>query len=71
VDEAGHDADLAFARGNDAGAVGSDEFGAVGAQRALTLSMSSTGMPSVMQTMTFTPASAASMMPSAAKPGGT
>ena len=33
--------------------------------------MSSTGMPSVMATMTFTPASAASMIASAANGGGT
>ncbi len=33
--------------------------------------MSFTGMPSVMQTMTLMPASAASMMASAAKAGGT
>jgi hypothetical protein len=37
---------------------------------ALTLIMSRTGMPSVMQTMTPMPASAASRMASAAKAGG-
>ena len=36
-----------------------------------TFTMSITGMPSVMQTMSGMPASAASMMPSAAKGGGT
>jgi hypothetical protein len=38
---------------------------------ALTLIMSRTGMPSVMHTTTLMPASAASRMPSAAKPAGT
>ena len=38
---------------------------------ALTLTMSATGMPSVMQMMTLMPASAASKMASAAKAGGT
>jgi len=38
---------------------------------ALTLTMSATGMPSVMQMMTLMPASAASRMASAAKAGGT
>ena len=38
---------------------------------ALTLSISSTGMPSVMQTIKPTPASAASRMESAANGGGT
>ena len=38
---------------------------------AFTLSMSSTGMPSVMQTMVAMPASAASRMASAAKAAGT
>ncbi len=37
----------------------------------LTRSMSSTGMPSVMQTMTLMPAAAASRMASAANGGGT
>ena len=36
-----------------------------------TLVMSSTGTPSVMQTMSFTPAAAASIMASAANIGGT
>ncbi len=40
-------------------------------RKALTLSMSATGMPSVMQTTSSTPAAAASMMASAAKGGGT
>ena len=38
---------------------------------ALTFSMSLTGMPSVMQTISSMPASAASMMASAANGGGT
>ncbi len=37
----------------------------------MTLSMSTTGMPSVMQTTSWTPASAASMIASAANGGGT
>ena len=39
--------------------------------KAYALIMSPTGMPSVMQTMSATPASAASMIASAAKGGGT
>jgi len=41
------------------------------ASAALTRSMCSTGTPSVMQTMSAMPASAASRMASAAKGGGT
>ena len=40
-------------------------------RNSLALTMSSTGMPSVMATMSFTPASAASMIASAANGGGT
>ncbi len=51
VDMAGHDADLAFARGDDAGAVRADRGGSCEPCSArLTATMSSTGMPSVMQT---------------------
>lgn len=39
-------------------------------RKVFTFCMSCTGIPSVMQTMSFTPASAASMMASAAKGGG-
>ena len=51
VDEARHDADLAFARGDDAGAIGADEPRLVARSAALTRTMSFTGMPSVMQTI--------------------
>ena len=41
------------------------------ARNAFTFTMSSTGMPSVMATITLMPASAASMIASAANGGGT
>jgi hypothetical protein len=72
VDVAGHDADLAFVGRDDAGAVRADQrgLGALASAR-LTLTMSSTGMPSVMQTISGISASIASRIASAAKGGGT
>ena len=72
VDEARHDADLAFAGGDDARAVRADEAASCSSlERALTRTMSLTGMPSVMHTISSMPASAASRMASAAKAAGT
>jgi hypothetical protein len=71
VDDGGHDADLALAGSDDAGAVGTDEAHRFVLEIVFTRIMSMTGMPSVMQTIRGTSASAASMMASAAKGGGT
>ena len=74
VDVAGHDADLALAGRDDAGAVRADQarLGTARRARACTLTMSSTGMPSVMQTIELRcPASTASRIASAANGGGT
>ena len=72
VDVARHDADLAFARRDDAGAVRADQHGVrCLCSTLLTRTMSSTGMPSVMQTMSSMPASAASRIASAANGAGT
>ena len=51
VDAAGHDADLGFAGGDDAGAVRPDEGDGELLSKAQTFTISSVGMPSVMQTM--------------------
>ena len=52
VDVAGHDADLAFVGRDDAGAVRPDQPASCEPVSArFTVTMSSTGMPSVMQTM--------------------
>ena len=72
MDVARHDADLAFARRDDAGAVRTDQHGVrVRLSTFFTRIMSSTGMPSVIVTMTRMPASVASRIASAANGGGT
>ena len=71
MDVAGHDADLAFAGRDDARAVRADQAGLRPGSARFTRTMSSTGMPSVMQTTSGTPASIASRIASAAKGGGT
>ena len=56
VDMAGHDADLALVGGDDARAVGPDQPGRrCPASARFTRTMSSTGMPSVMQTTSGDP----------------
>ncbi len=72
MDMARHDADLAGIGRDDAGAVGADENRLRVDQRAgARFTMSSTGMPSVMQTMSGISASIASRIESAANGGGT
>jgi len=66
VNAAGHNADLAFAGRNDAGAVWTDEPRFLKSTTEATRTMSMAGMPSVMQTMSESSASAASRMASAA-----
>ena len=68
-----HDADLAFARRNDAGTIRADQarLGMILQDTAHARIMSAAGMPSVMQTTSAMPASAASMIASAANGGGT
>ena len=71
-DVAGHDADLALARAS--ARPGSSGRSAATSSRSsarLTLTMSSTGMPSVIATISGTSASIASRIESAAKGGGT
>ncbi len=70
-DIAGHDADLAFVGGHDAGQFGPIRRDFEPASARLTLIMSSTGMPSVMQTISGISASMASQIASAAPGGGT
>ena len=53
------------------GQLGPISFAPFALSAAFTFSMSSTGMPSVMQTMTSIPASAASRIESAANAAGT
>ena len=68
----GHDADLAFAGRDDAGAVRADHSRVALSRRySFALTMSATGIPSVMQTTSGRPASAASIIASAANAGGT
>jgi hypothetical protein len=72
VDVAGHDADLAGVRRDDT----PGQFGPIRivfdpSSARLTRIMSSTGMPSVMQTISSISASIASRIESAAKGGGT
>ena len=78
VDVARRDADaaaavavLAAAGSDEPGTVRPDEAGFEPASMAFTRIMSLTGMPSVMQTTSSTPASTASRIASAAKAGGT
>src|SRR5262249_43896270 len=70
-DRARHDADLAFFRRQDARAVRAEQSRLGAVRRALTRTMSMTGMPSVMQVMNGISASIASMIASAAPAGGT
>jgi hypothetical protein len=66
VDRAGHDAELAFARRDEARAVRPDPPRAALADVfARVRATSSAGIPSVMQTMSFTPSAAASSIASA------
>ena len=71
VDVTRHDADLALARGDDAGAVGADQDAVAVGQGFFTAYMSLAGMPSVMQAISGMPAAMASRMASAANGGGT
>ena len=72
VDMAGHDADLATRAGrDDAGQLGPIRFTGLSRMYRTTGTVSSTGMPSVMQAITGIPASTDSTMASAANAGGT
>ena len=66
-----HDADLALARRNNSRAIRPDQPRPAVLQEFPGRTMSSVGMPSVMQTIRSISASAASMMASAANGGGT
>ena len=67
VDVARHDADFAGIRRDNAGAVRADQARFASIRARCTFIMSSTGMPSVMQTISSISASMASRMESAAK----
>jgi len=66
-----HDADLALVGVSTPGQFGPISRDFEPLSERLTLTMSATGMPSVMQTISATSASMASRMASAAKAGGT